>query len=47
MGREAFVRNKGLDLNDSYTVEEFIEICQNAYGIKIIKQLKEKWKQFG
>ena len=44
MGRESFVRNKNLDLDELYTVEDFIEICENAYGGEIIKELKERWK---
>ena len=43
MGRENFVKNKGLDLNELYAVEEFISICENDYGSKIIKELKERW----
>ena len=42
MGRETFVRNRGLDLQEKYTVEEFVDICENDYGSEIIKQLKEK-----
>lgn len=42
MGREAFVKNHGLDLQAKYTVKEFIDICENDYGGEIIKQLKEK-----
>lgn len=44
MGRKSFVKNKKLDLNELYTVEDFIEICENAYGGEIIKELKERWK---
>ena len=44
MGREAFVKNKDLKLDDLYTVEEFISLCENDYGSEIIKKLKEKWK---
>jgi len=44
MGRKSFVKNKNLDLNELYTVEDFIEICENAYGGEIIKELKERWK---
>ena len=44
MGREQFVKNKGLDLKAEYTVDEFIDICKDAYGGDIIKQLKDKWK---
>ncbi len=45
MGRESFVRNKGLDVNALYTVEEFIELCENDYGGEIIKELKERWNE--
>ena len=44
MGRESFVENKGLCLEDEYSVDEFIKICENDYGSEIIKQLKEKWE---
>lgn len=43
MGRNAFVKEKGLDVNDMYTVEEFISLCENSYGGEIIKTLKKKW----
>lgn len=42
MGREAFVKSHGLDINSLYTVDEFIEICENAYGSEVIEKLKEK-----
>ena len=45
MGRESFVRNKGLDVNALYTVEEFIELCENDYGGEVIKELKERWSE--
>ena len=45
MGRESFVKNKGLNLDDEFTVDEFIEVCENDYGSEIIKQLKEKWNK--
>lgn len=41
MGREAFVRNHDLDINEEYTVKEFIKICENDYGSDVIRQLKE------
>lgn len=44
MGREAFVRNQGLNLDDLYTVDEFISICKDAYGGNVIMQLKEKYE---
>lgn len=28
-----------------YTVDEFIEICENDYGSEIIKELKERWNK--
>lgn len=44
MGRESFVRCNNLSLEDDYTVREFIDICKNAYGSEIIKQLENKIK---
>ena len=42
MGRRAFVRDRGLDLEAYYTVEEFLELCKNSYGGDILKQLQER-----
>ena len=43
MGREAFCRDKGIDVdNDSFTVEEFVKITCNAYGADVIRKLAEK-----
>lgn len=47
MGRQSFVRNKGLNIDDMYTVEEFISLCEDDYGGDIIKQLKERWESNG
>lgn len=44
MGRKSFMQNKGITFDDSFTVDEFIEICENDYGSEIIKQLKERWE---
>lgn len=44
MGRESFVKNHGLNLDETFTVEEFIKICENDFGGQIIKLLKERWK---
>ena len=41
MGRNSFVRNHDIDLAEKFTVEEFIELCENDYGGEIIKRLKE------
>ena len=43
MGRESFVKNHGLSLDDEFTVDEFIKVCENDYGGEVIKELKEKW----
>ena len=45
MGRESFVKNRGIDVNAMYTVDEFIEICENDYGHKVISVLKERWNE--
>lgn len=44
MGRDSFVHNHGINLDDMYTVDEFIELCKNDYGSEIIQQLSERWK---
>ena len=44
MGRESFVKNHGLDLDAEYTVDEFITLCEDAYGGEIIKKLKNMWE---
>ena len=42
MGRNAFVRDGGYDLeNDTFTVQEFIDITKNAFGGEVIKQLEQ------
>ena len=42
MGRNQFVAEKGIDLDkDSFTVQEFVDMCKNHYGGKIISQLME------
>ena len=43
MGRESFVKNHDLNLDDEFTVDEFIELTINDYGGEIIGQLKEQW----
>ena len=45
IGRESFVKNHGFNLDDEFTVDEFIEACENDYGSDIIKQLKERWNE--
>lgn len=43
MGRKDFVRNRDIDLEKTYTVEEFIEMTEKAYGREVIQRLKEKF----
>ena len=43
MGRESFVNNKGLSLDDKTTVREFVELTKNAYGDKIIRKLPKAY----
>ena len=44
MGRESFVKNHGLSLEDEYTVEQFIKLCINDYGGNVISELKKAWE---
>ena len=45
MGRTQFVKNGGFDLeNDTFTVQEFIDITRDAFGGEVIKQLEETIK---
>ena len=43
MGRKVFVRNHDIDLDKTYTVEEFIGLTENDYGGEVIRRLKEKF----
>jgi hypothetical protein len=39
-GRRSFCEERGLDYkNGEYSVNEFIEICKNAYGGEVIRRL--------
>jgi len=38
-GREQFVRDRKINLDDKFTVEEFVGICRCAYGGGVIAQL--------
>ena len=41
MGRNTFVKDNGINLeNDSYTVNEFIEMTKSGYGSEIIEMLR-------
>lgn len=40
MGRSQFVREKGVDLErDTFTVDEFVEMCKDRYGGEITEKL--------
>jgi hypothetical protein len=42
-GRKSFAENNGVNLEtDTYTVEEFVEICGDNYGGDIIRRLMEE-----
>ena len=43
MGRKSFMRDRNINFDDTYTVDEFITLCENSYGGEIIKELKERW----
>ena len=43
-GRESFCKNHGINLEDEFTVDEFIEATVNDYNGEVIKELKERWK---
>ena len=43
-GREQFIKNNNLSLDNDYTVNDFIDICKNDYGSEIIKKLENKIK---
>lgn len=40
-GREQFVKNHNINLNDTMTIKEFIELTRNEYGGDVIKKLLE------
>ncbi|MGM9684186.1 MAG: hypothetical protein ACI3XQ_11380 [Eubacteriales bacterium] len=41
MGRNNFMKNHGIEMEDCFTVEEFIALTENDYGGSTIKKLKE------
>ena len=43
MGRESFCQDKGISLNDSTTVREFIELTKDSYGSNTIRKLPEAY----
>ena len=43
MGRESFVKDKGLSLDGKTSVREFVELTKNTYGGDIIKELPKAY----
>lgn len=41
LGRKKFIEEHDIKLTDTFTVKEFIKICENSYANEIIKKLKE------
>lgn len=44
MGRQRFIKDKGLNIDSEYTVREFVEICKDAYGGGTIRRLADRWE---
>lgn len=42
-GRNNFVENNGINLDDKFTVKEFLEIVKNSYGWSVLKELVEEY----
>lgn len=44
MGRESFCKDKGIDLDSSTTVREFVELTKDSYGGETIRKLPEVYE---
>lgn len=44
-GRKQFLKEHNIDLDDEFTVDEFIEKTMRDYGSEVIQKLKDKWKK--
>ena len=44
MGRESFCKDKGIDIDSSTTVREFVELTKNSYGGETIRKLPEVYE---
>ena len=42
LGRESFVRDNNISLEDNFTVKEFLDMCEGAYGWEVLKELYEE-----
>lgn len=45
MGRDNFVREKGLSMEGKTSVRAFIDLTKNAYGGEVIRRLEEAYKE--
>lgn len=43
MGRESFCKDKGINLDDSTTVREFVSLTKNSYGSETIRRLPQAY----
>lgn len=43
MGRESFCKNKGINLDDSTTVREFVSLTKDSYGSETIRRLPQAY----
>lgn len=43
-GRNEFISNGGYNLDDKYTVKQFLKIVKNAYGWSMLKELETYYK---
>jgi len=41
LGREQFMRDRGLSMDGSFTVVEFVELTKDSYGGDVIKKILE------
>lgn len=47
MGRKSFVSDKNINLEDEFTVEEFIKLTKNSYGSSVIEKLEIEFNTKG
>lgn len=45
MGRKAFMRDNGFEMDGASTIKTFIEATKNAYNGSVIKNLEEEYKR--
>ena len=43
-GRNNFVENNGINLDDKFTVKEFLEIVKNSYGWSVLEKLVKEYE---